>query len=238
MKLGIMQPYLFPYIGYWQLLNAVDRYIIADDVNFIKAGWINRNNILLKGKPYKVIIPIKDASSNRLICDTEILDDQYWRNKLLKTISSSYKKAPFYNDVFPIIDDIINQKEVKISRYLEYSIRRICEYLLIDTQIVMATSVDDGKVLPCAEKVIDICKMQGADQYYNAIGGQELYSYEEFCKSGIEISFVKTNPIVYKQFKNVFVPDLSIIDVMMFNSVQEMHELLSGFELVLNRMQI
>lgn len=232
MKIGIMQPYFLPYIGYWQLLNAVDKYIIYDDVNYINRGWINRNRILLNSKDKMITLSLKEVSQNKLIKEIELLNNEKEREKLLKTISQSYKKAPFYDKVYPLIEEILNFKEINLGKFLENSIKKIIEYLEINTTVLISSEVEKDNMLKGKNKILDICKNLGASEYYNAIGGQELYSYEEFNKEGIKLKFLKSGNIEYKQFKNEFIPNLSIIDVMMFNSKEKIKEFLNDYTLI------
>ena len=232
MKIGIMQPYFFPYIGYWQLLNVVDKYVIYDDVNYINRGWINRNRILLNSKDKMITLSLKEVSQNKLIKEIELLNNEKEREKLLKTISQSYKKAPFYDEVYPLIEEILNFKEINLEKFLENSIKKIIEYLEIDTTILISSEIEKDNMLKGKNKILDICKNLGASEYYNAIGGQELYSYEEFNKEGIKLKFLKSGNIEYKQFKNEFIPNLSIIDVMMFNSKEKIKEFLNNYTLI------
>lgn len=231
MKLGIMQPYFFPYIGYWQLMNAVDKYVVFDDANYIKGGWANRNNILLGGKAHRINIFIKNVSDSKLFNETELLHNSE-EKKLLKTISLAYTKAPYYNEVFPLIQDILNNTEICFSKYLIYSFKIVNQYLGITTELITSSELKKDCSLKCADKVMHICKILNADQYYNAIGGTELYNKEIFAQNGIELHFLKTNEITYPQFKNEFVPNLSIIDVMMFNSKEQIKNMLEEFTLV------
>jgi len=231
MKLGIMQPYFFPYIGYWQLINAVDRYVIYDDVNFIKGGWINRNNILMNGERKLINLQMHNASPNKLINEVEVLGNAIYNKKLQKTIESNYKKAPQYANVFPVIESIINQDEKNIAKYLEYSIKRICDYLSIKTELILSSTIDKNNALFGQDKVIEICKVLGANEYMNAIGGQEMYSYDAFKSQEIKLGFLKTGAVKYQQFNNEFVPNLSIIDVMMFNSTEDIQKILTVYEL-------
>jgi hypothetical protein len=232
MKVGIMQPYFFPYIGYWQLINAVDKYVIYDDVNFIKRGWINRNNILMNGEAKLINIQMHKASQNKLINEVEVSGNDIFNNKLLKTIEHCYKKAPFYEDVFPVIESVINQEEKNLAKFLEFSIGQVCEYLSINTNILISSDIEKNNELRAQEKVIEICKILGADVYINAIGGQDLYSSEDFSSHGIKLKFLKTGEIRYPQFDNEFVPNLSIIDLMMFNSKNAITDMLNNFVLV------
>lgn len=232
MKLGIMQPYFFPYIGYWQLINAVDRYVIYDDVNFIKGGWINRNSVLMNGESKLINLQMHNASPNKLINEVEVLGNMVYNKKLLKTLENNYGKAPYFADAFPIIKEIIIQENKNLARYLEFSIRHVCEYLLINTEIFVSSIIDKNNELRGQDKVIDICKILGTDEYINAIGGQSLYCHEEFAAHGLRLKFLKTGDIEYKQFNNDFAPNLSIIDVMMFNSKEQVKEMLEIYELI------
>ncbi|HAT4284828.1 TPA: WbqC family protein [Clostridium perfringens] len=232
MKVGIMQPYFLPYIGYWQLLNVVDKYVIYDDVNFIKGGWINRNRMLVNGEPKLFNIQMQGASPNKLINEIEVSNNTVWKKKLLKTIENSYRKAPFYTDVFPIIEEIINYDECNLAKYLANSIKKVCNYLNIETELIVSSTLYKDNSLKAQEKVIEICKELKATEYYNAIGGQELYSYEDFKDVDIKLSFLKSNEIKYKQLKDEFVANLSILDVLMFNSINDVRNFLNQYELI------
>ncbi|MEK3879578.1 WbqC family protein [Paenibacillus sp. FSL M7-0420] len=232
MKLGIMQPYLFAYIGYWQLLNTVDKYVIYDDVNYIKSGWINRNRILLNGEPQMINIKLSGVSSNKQINEVEIIKDKSHIKKLLKTIELSYSKAPYFLDVMPILEQILEYKEINLAAYIENSIEKICSYLKIDTILIRSSDISKDNNLRGQDKVIEICKILGADEYYNAIGGQDLYSAKTFSMSNIDLKILKTRQIQYPQFKDNFVPNLSIIDVMMFNSIDNIKEQLDMYEII------
>jgi WbqC-like protein family len=231
-KVAIMQPYFLPYIGYFQLINAVDEFIIYDDVNFINKGWINRNNILVGNKANLFTIPLKDASQNKLINEIEISNDGNWQNKLLKTIEQSYKKAPEFVNFYPILSEIIKNQEKNISAYIYNSIQHICKYLKIDTLIISSSSKFNNENLKAEERIIDVCKKNKAQHYINPIGGKELYDKVNFEKNNIQLSFIKTKPIEYQQFKNTFIPYLSIIDLIMFNEIPKIKQFLNEFELL------
>lgn len=231
MKVGIMQPYFFPYLGYWQLINAVDRYVVYDDVNFIKGGWISRNNILLNGKKHMITMPLCSPSSNKRINEIEITKDRIAINKGIKTIKAAYLKAPYYEIVMPVIEKLINNANtIAILNY--NSIVEIGKYLDFKTEILLSSKIEKNNELRGTEKVLQINKILGADTYYNAIGGQDLYSKKEFFKEGLNLNFLKMNDIQYKQYNNEFVPSLSIIDVLMFNSVEKIHEMLQEYTLI------
>lgn len=232
MKLGIMQPYFLPYIGYWQLLNAVDRYVIYDDVNFIKGGWINRNRMLINGEASLFNIQMQGASPNKLINEIEVSKNAIWKKKLLKTIQNTYSKAPFYEDVYRVLESIINYDESNLAKYLENSIKQICTYLNIETDIIISSDIIKNNDLKSQDKVIEICKKLDAQEYYNAIGGEELYSKGDFEKENLQLKFLKTKNIKYKQFNDNFIANLSIVDVMMFNTIEEISIKLNEYELL------
>ncbi|WP_108822504.1 WbqC family protein [Dysgonomonas sp. Marseille-P4361] len=231
MKIGIMQPYFLPYIGYFQLLNAVDKYVIYDNIQYTKKGWINRNRILQNGKDLLISIPL-EKDSDYLDVKDRYVSKSFDKKKLLNQIRESYRKAPHFEEVMPMMEDIINFEGENLFQYIYNSMQRICRYLNINTEIVISSSLSIDHSLKGQEKVLAICKELQATDYINAIGGQELYNKEDFEKENIGLHFLSTNPIEYKQFKNEFVPWLSILDVMMFNSVGEIGEMLVNYKLV------
>ena len=231
MKLGIMQPYFFPYLGYWQLINAVDTYVVYDDVAYIKGGWINRNNILVNEKANLITLSLENSSSFKNINEINIIKNGKNAEKIVKTIQMAYKKAPFFNHVMPILENLLLKND-KIADLNYNSILEINKYLKINTNIILSSSLSKDNSLKAQDKVIHINKLLGSDTYINAIGGQELYDREEFKREGIELKFLNMNDIKYTQFKNEFVPNLSIIDVMMFNSKMEIKEMLNNYELL------
>lgn len=229
MTLAIMQPYLFPYIGYWQLINAVDTFVIFDDVNFIKKGYINRNSILVGGKSQQITLELIGASQNKHINEIEVGNNS---QKLLKTIEMNYKKAPYFSNVFPIIENILNNKEKNLAKFIGYSLEQISNYLNIDTQFIYSSNIEKDNSLKAQEKILDICKKLDTTNYINAIGGQELYDKAKFQEQNIELNFLDTKLIEYKQFKNEFVSYLSIIDVLMFNTKDEIKNMIVNYNLI------
>ena len=228
MKLAIMQPYFFPYIGYWQLINAVDSYVIYDDVAYIKGGWINRNNFLIGGEKKLYTIKLREARSGRPINEIELLDDFV---KFKKMLPINYSRAPFLNAVMELISEITSFQSANLAGFLENSIRLISSYLNINTNIILSSSMKKNNALKGKNKVLHICELMGATKYYNAIGGVELYDKSEFSNKGIELMFLKANLQPYTQGKNEFTPGLSIIDVMMYNSIEVIQEMLDDYEL-------
>lgn len=232
MKLAIMQPYLFPYIGYFQLINIVDKFILLDDVTLIKQGWINRNNILLNGGSHLFSVPLKKVSSNKLIRDIELSDDTKWKQSLKAKIHQAYNKAPNYQTVFPVVEKIIDYPTQNISPLVLFSLKMILELLNITISIEPTSSIYEKNNLRGENRIIDICIKEKVTQYYNPIGGIDLYSKEHFRTHGIEIHFVETSQnIRYKQWGDDYISNLSIIDVLMFNSIEEIHRMLQEYEL-------
>lgn len=232
MTIAIMQPYILPYIGYLQLMATVDKFILYDDVNFINRGWINRNRILVNGQDFMFTVPLKNASQNKLINEIELSDDSKWREKLLKTIEQAYKKAPQFGVVYGLMEQIINNKSEKLSDFVADSFVILNEYLEIDTQIVRTSAIYDNTHLKAQERILDICQQEQAQHYINPIGGMELYDRSFFEQSNIKLNFIKSKPVHYQQFKNQFMPWLSVLDLLMFCDVPTVKAFLLEFELV------
>lgn len=232
LKLGIMQPYFVPYIGYWQLMNTVDTYVVYDDVNYIKRGWINRNRVLVGGSPQYVNIELAGASQNKLINEIELVKDSGYAKRLLRTLELNYKKAPFFNDCMELLQKILENPQKNLALFLFDQISMIAEYLGISTKLILSSSLQKDCSLHGEDKILDICRCLHADEYYNAIGGKELYSRERFLQNEIALKFLETDNIVYKQFGDTFYSNLSIVDVMMFNSKKEIALLLDRFHVV------
>ncbi len=232
MKLGIMQPYFFPYLGYWQLMNIVDKYVIYDDVNYIKGGWINRNRILNNGEAVYFNLPILGASPNKLINEIEVNQNNALTNKNLRMLQNCYCKAPYFDSVYPLLEKILKNNQKNLALYLADSIKVIAEYLDINTTFILSSELKKNNELRGQNKVIDICRLMGASEYYNAIGGQELYSFAEFDRNNIKLNFIKSDLREYKQYKNEFIEGLSIIDVLMFNSKEECKKMLNDFSII------
>lgn len=229
MTLGMMQPYFFPYIGYFQLMQVVDIYVLADDLNFMKNGYIKKNSILDQGAPTAILLPLVGASQNKLINEIEVGENV---DKLLTGIQRRYTKAPYFKDVFPLLQTIILNEEKNLARYLGSSLMKIADYLNIETAFLYSSEIDKDNSLKFDARIIDVCKRSGADHYINAIGGAALYEKEKFADEGITLNFIDTKEIEYKQFDKEFVPNLSIIDVMMFNSKEDIKAMLDQYELV------
>lgn len=230
MKIAIMQPYFFPYIGYFQMIKAVDTFVFYDDVNFIKNGWINRNKILINGQASYLTLQLKDASSFKLINQIAFNDN---RNRLLKSIIVSYRKAPYFNEVFELVERCFRLDADKVASIAINSIMEVSSYLNLNTAFeVSSEKYADTRGLDRAHRLIEICKRKNANTYINAMGGAELYEKSFFIENNIILAFIKPREISYNQFKNDFVPWLSILDVLMFNSVAEVQMMLDNYDLM------
>jgi hypothetical protein len=232
MKLAIMQPYFFPYIGYFQLIRAVDRFVVYDNIKYTKKGWINRNRMLRDGKDVTFTLPLK-AGSDSLDISERSLSADFDRNKLLNQIHGAYRRAPFFSDAFPVLEQAIRFPKDNLFSFIYNSITGICDYLGIKTEFTISSEMAIDHNLQGQAKVLALCEAAGADIYVNAIGGIELYSRDAFTARDMELKFVKSKSVEYVQFGADFVPWLSIADVIMFNSADEIQEsMLGAYELV------
>ena len=231
MKLAIMQPYLFPYLGYFQLVRCVDHFVFFDDVNFIMRGWINRNQYLHDGAGKLFTVPLNKASQNRRICEIEVSEEPGWRQKLLKPISFTYQRAPFFKEAYAILESVILESPVVISRMAEKSILRTMEYLEIPVK-TSRSSEHGYEALKGQERIFALCKILGATEYVNAIGGTQLYQGQDFQAQGLQLYFIKGRLPEYPQFGKTPVKGLSMLDVLMFNEPSTIREYLDHYELI------
>ena len=228
MRLAIMQPYLFPYLGYLQLIHAVDEFVIYDDVNYIKRGWINRNNILNQGQSQLITLEVSGGSQNSLINQVRVGAN---RKRFLENIRHSYARAPQFKEVYPLIEKILLQNESNLALYLATGLYSVCEYLGLDPVWHMSSDIEKDESLRGQDKIVSICESLGASHYINLPGGRNLYDVVMFYEKGIRLSFIESMPVIYPQFGGDAVPGLSIIDVMMFNDLEQCRRLLSEYRL-------
>lgn len=254
MTIAIMQPYFMPYIGYFQAINAVDKYILYGNVNFEKKSWVNRNRLMQRnGAIEPMVVPLKKKSSSAMIKEIAIDYSTDWQRRLLRSIQTNYGKAPYFEETYSLLTSILSTPYETLMELNTESIKAVAKHLDITTEIETDNSRFDGmeeelrqlddryeafpymlKTCPVRKvaRVIEMCKGEGCDHYINAIGGMELYSKDEFAQYGIQLEFIKTNPIVYDQFGNPFEPYLSIIDVLMHNGKEKTKQLLNEYTLV------
>lgn len=231
--IAVMQPYFLPYIGYFQLINAVDEFIIYDNIQFSKRGWFHRNRILQNGNDVLITLPIK-KDSNLLHVNQRVLAESFHKDskKLLSKVENSYQKAPYFKEIMPLIKKVLNYGEDNLFDYVYHSIVEICDLLGITTKFTVSSTLQIDHSLKSAEKVIALVKMTGGSLYINSIGGVNLYDVDTFNTEGIDLKFLKTNSIEYSQFSNKFIPFLSIVDVLMFNKIDIVREYLDQYSLL------
>jgi hypothetical protein len=229
-----MQPYFFPYVGYFQLINSVDEFIIYDNIQYTKKGWINRNRILVNGSDKLITLPIKKESDYLDVVQRELADS--WNNdrqKILNIIKTSYYRAPFFKPVYELIEQCLITTEHNLFNFIYNSLERVNEYIGITTiPMIKSSTINIDHTLKSEQKVIALCKERGATIYINAIGGVHLYDKDRFKQHGLELNFIKSNPIIYNQFNNEFIPWLSIIDVLMFNSLETINNFVNSYTLI------
>lgn len=232
MKLAIMQPYFFPYIGYFQLIAAVDVFVVYDNIKYTKKGWINRNRMLQNGKDVVFSLPLKNSSDSLDVCQRELSTD-FNRDKLLNQFKGTYRRAPYFAQTYPLIEQIVLHDDANLFRFLRQAIVKVCLHLGITTEVRISSDIAIDHELKNQDKVLAMCKAVGASTYVNACGGAELYSKEMFREKGIDLKFIQSKPFQYAQFGDAFIPWLSIIDVMMFNSPDAVQAaILTNYELI------
>jgi hypothetical protein len=224
-----MQPYVFPYIGYFQLIHNVDVFVVYDDVNFRKRSWINRNRILLNNNAHLFTLNLCEASSSKQINEILVGNNQ---KTLIKTFRHAYSRAPYFEQAMPLLETLLLYPEPRLDLYLMHQLKTIARYLGMHTRFILSSEVEKDNSLKGQDKVLAICDALGADSYTNAIGGQLLYSEEDFASQGIDLKFIKSHDIRYRQFGEEFISWLSIIDVLMFNSVTDIRRFLDAYDLI------
>ncbi len=229
MKLAVMQPYFFPYLGYWQLINAVDKFVIYDNVNYIKGGWINRNNILINNKSNYISIPLEKASQNKLISDTSIESSPVWKDKMLTKIDNTYRQSPYFLDIFPLLEKIILYKSDNLVDYLVNQLIEISNYLGIKTEFIVSSQKYNNADLKGQNRILDICTEEKANTYINLAGGKKLYNHQDFNRKNINLRFLEMTALDYQQGADVFIPALSIVDVLMGVKQNDVHHYLNSF---------
>lgn len=232
LKVGIMQPYFMPYIGYWQLLSAVDVFVILDDVNYIKKGWINRNRILINGIEKFFILPLVKVSQNKKINELYIFQPEQSKKELWKKIGYAYGKAKEYKSASKMLEKVIFDENVKLSKYIENSIRYICKEFEMNTTILVSSELEKNNYLTGQDRIVDICKRVGGDFYINPIGGKKLYDVKLFNENGIELKFIKAENMVYEKIRLDLHENLSLIDTLFWIDREQVMDCFMKYSLV------
>ena len=223
---AIMQPYFFPYLGYWQLIAKADVFVILEQVQYTKGSWINRNYVLGSHEAVLISVPLEKAPVHCLIQHRQV--SEVWtdaRRRALRTIRYSYGKSPFFEDVYPWLDEQLSFREKRLSKYLERQIRSTADLLSIDTKIVTARDLGDFVDLERDHRIFEICRSLDCDRYLNLPGGRTLYSPDSFRKAEISLGFLSPELPRYGQGLQEFVPSLSIIDSLFWNGPRETGEM-------------
>ncbi|MBP3789160.1 MAG: WbqC family protein [Prevotella sp.] len=229
--IAFTQPYFFPYIGYWQLIHAADLFLIGDNVHYIKHHWINRNRILGEGgQPQYFGIEVSHASCNRLICETKRVVSRKQAEYLCRVLRFYYGRAPHYNEAMEVIRPILLDEEPDLTQFLLKHMRAVAEYIGIKTEIRLLSEVTARWDCKAPELIRRTCEHFGYTNFINSINGTKYYTKEAFREMGINLHFLRRDDdIRYKQRSDEFVPDLSIIDVMMYCSRDEIHDMLDRY---------
>ena len=231
-SLAIMQPYFLPYIGYWQLMQAVDEFIVYDDVQFSKGGWINRNRLLLGGRAHTFTLPLRKGRLGDKINERYLSDSHAEAGRsILSKIRQAYSAAPFFANAMPVIELIMTADEPNLADFIFASLVQIQRYVGLDTRLLRSSELNEGQGLRADDRVLEICKARHARRYVNAPGGRSLYDKETFRKQGLDLKFIEPQAIAYSQFGGDFVPWLSILDAMMFNDPAAIREMLTCYTL-------
>jgi hypothetical protein len=233
MRLAIMQPYFLPYVGYFQLMAAVDKFVLLDDVNFINRGWINRNRIIVNGEPYWLTLPLAKASQNRLINEIEIVDDPVWPKKMMRSVELSYRSAPFADEILPLFSEILQEAHGSLSTFLFHQLRRVADYIGIPTRIEQASAIHPKGALTGQRRIVEICAREGASTYINPPGGRDFYDAALFTSTGIELLFLDPNlpALILRHSGGQEGPCLSILDLLMLNPRAAVHRAAGMFRL-------
>jgi len=232
-KVAIVQPYVFPYIGYFQLINSVEIFVFYDDVNFIKKGWVNRNNLLVNKMPSLFTIPLVKPSQNKLINEIDLSIDEKWISAFLNKLTHSYCKAPYFEIIAPLVEGIIRTKKKTIAELSIVSVMDVAKYMELEIKFkISSQEFSESKGMDRSNRLIKITKELGSSTYINPYGGKELYTKDYFLKNDIDLYFLKPQLNHYKQFQEPFHPGLSIIDVLMFNDKETIKKELLNYTLV------
>lgn len=215
MKLAVMQPYFMPYIGYWQLLGAVDKFVVLDDVAFIPKGWVNRNRILVNGAAHLFTLPVRQASQNRRINELELAVDESWLKRFRNTVTQSYRQAPYFAETWVLVDALLTNCRGPLLYCLLEAIRAVARHLEIGTKVALASHIDPEHGRRGQGRILELCRREYATDYFNLPGGKQLYDREAFRHEGVRLGFIEPEEIPYPQLAAGWTPWLSIIDVMM-----------------------
>ena len=232
-----MQPYIFPYIGYFQLINYVDKWVIFYDTQYIAKGWINRNRILhpeINKQWQYFTVPLKKHSRDSNIKDLEINQSIKWQEELFGKLSAYKRKAPYYAATIALVNDCLAFECSTLSQWLEYSLKSVCAYLDIpfNYAVFSKMKINTENVNHPGQWALEIADAMQAGEYVNPHGGFEVFRESDFSARNIKLHFLKPGLTPYVQRRGCFVPGLSIIDIMMWKDKDEINAMLNDFTIV------
>ena len=230
--LSIMQPYLFPYIGYFQLMSCVETFVLYDDVAFSNRSWVNGNSLLLNGKAHRFTLPLRRRRQSTQIKDLRLSNSDAWRARFSQTIRHAYSRAPFFEETNSLLLRILQCKSEFLIDLINLSLEEIKIALKLEVKILRSSNLQFDRHLAGQKRILEICRSSNATRYINPISGESLYSTDDFSRCGIDLGFIRSKAPAYKQFGEGFVPNLSIIDVLMFNGHSSRTRLLNQFDLI------
>lgn len=248
MKLAVNQPYFLPYIGYFQLIASADVFVFYGGFRYVRKTWINRNRFYFykKQQPDIITLPVSSDQNSFKILDMKMSTNiDIWRRKKITQLKSGYAKATYFDEVFPLFEDILLSSDyTNLATFNADSAIKICNALKIKTKLISCDDDFEQLELRALDqfteansierklyRIFELCKMFEATTYHNLPGGAELYDKTVFAEQGIDLKFIKIPEIIYPQFTNDFVPHLSIIDVLMHNGIEKTSELVHGYQL-------
>jgi hypothetical protein len=231
MKVAIMQPYFFPYVGYFQLMSHVDLWVVFDQIQFVNKGWVNRNRILHiqheKGWQY-ITLPISKRHRQSRICDLAIANQLSWRESILGKLTIYKRHAPYYHRTVELVSECFAFEAENLSDFLVFILRRMADYLAIETPFVYQRDLDldEALIKHPGDWALAISKVLNAEEYINPAGGYQLFREGDFLSNGIKLRFIQSHMREYGQFGNPFISGLSIIDLLMWNTLDEIKTML------------
>lgn len=228
-SVAIMQPYFFPYLGYFQLIAAADTFVLYDDSQYIKNGWSNRNRIAIRGEAHFLTWPVEPGPSTASYRERRYAAGA--QAKLLKTIAQAYARAPQHGSAMPLIERLLGFEDLRVAAFNGHAVREIARHIGLDTDLVESSDITRGESGTAQAKVIAICRALGASTYVNPAGGRHLYERQGFADAGLQLRFLEPILRPYEQFGTAFVPGLSIIDLLMFNPADRVGAMARDFAL-------
>lgn len=212
---ALMQPYLLPYLGYFHLMSAVDRFIIHDDVQYIKGGWINRNRFLRDGEPVIFTLPVRQGGHNRLISESHYADQlPEALSRILRQFDAAYRGSDHYRAVVTFLRGVAPLGERSVVTFNAFMLRVLAKTFGLRASFSLSSELGIDPRSRGQDRVIEICRRVGADCYLNPLGGRDLYDREAFARAGLHLGFIESTFLQYPQASNSFVPALSIVDVL------------------------